>query len=536
MGLTRREFLAAVLGAPLAASACRKSPAPRRFSGRLLGQSDALGHRLRAEPPRASGEKKTTGVLIVGGGIAGLTAGWRLLRAGFDDFTLLELEPVLGGTARGEATHAWAAHYVPTPDPSNRSLVTLLDEMGLIESRAPDGRIHWAEEALCRAPQERLFYKGAWYEGLYLFAGASAEDLRLLRAFNEAMNRWAAYRDRQGRRAFALPMAHGSDDPELVALDQLSMAAWLDQNGFTSPRLRWFVEYGCRDDYGLTLDQISAWAGIFYFAARLEKPGDKPSEFLTWPEGNNRLVRHFAAAIGARARAGCLVTDLAPAGEGIEAISFDSTRGVVESWQAQDAICATPALVTRRIVAPYRKDPPAHLAAFEYTPWAVANIQLRSRPGSKGFPTAWDNVLYESRSLGYVVDTHQTGRDHGPTSWTWYWALCNSDPSVPRRELLEASWDRWADAVVSDLDRAHEGFLDAVESIDVFRWGHAMVRPRVGFIWSPARRNAQGPLGPIHFAHTELSGKTLVEEAVWHGVRAAEEVLRKRGISFESLL
>jgi hypothetical protein len=120
--------------------------------------------------------------------------------------------------------------------------------------------------------------------------------------------------------------------------------------------------------------------------------------------------------------------------------------------------------------------------------------------------------------------------------WTWYLPLCHANPGGPRQELLSAPWERWADAVVTDLERAHVGFREAVESIDVFRWGHAMVRPSVGFVWSPARRKAAEPLGNLHFAHSELSGKTLVEEAVWHGVRAAEAILRERGVAFESLL
>ena len=39
-------------------------------------------------------------LLSVGGGIAGLSAAWRFLKAGFRDFVLLELESDPGGTAR----------------------------------------------------------------------------------------------------------------------------------------------------------------------------------------------------------------------------------------------------------------------------------------------------------------------------------------------------------------------------------------------------------------------------------------------------
>jgi hypothetical protein len=53
-----------------------------------------------------------------------------------------------------------------------------------------------------------------------------------------------------------------------------------------------------------------------------------------------------------------------------------------------------------------------------------------------------------------------------------------------------------------------------------------MVRPVPGFIWGEARQQAQVPVnGSLHFAHSELGGLALFEEANWHGVRAAEAVL-----------
>ena len=44
-----------------------------------------------------------------------------------------------------------------------------------------------------------------------------------------------------------------------------------------------------------------------------------------------------------------------------------------------------------------------HHTAFEYGSWMVANLHLRARPRSTGFPFAWDNVIMDSPSLGYVT-------------------------------------------------------------------------------------------------------------------------------------
>ena len=532
--MTRREFLLAVLGAPAALAACRDRPRAR-FGGRLLGQSDKLGHRLLRREALPAAEPERVGVCIVGAGIAGLSAAWRLLRAGFDDFVLLEAEPHPGGTSASGACEAtrfpWAAHYICAPTSQERALVELLNEMGVVEGTFPDGEPRFAEEVLCRAPQERLFFQGAWWEGLYPAAGASNDDLKQLKAFNAEMDLWSARRDGQGRRAFALPIARGSDDPEFTALDGLSMATFLDQRGYGSARLRWLVDYACRDDYGLRLEQTSAWAGVFYFASRISRPGARPAEFLTWPEGNGRAVAHLAARVGARLRTSALAAQILPGDGAPEVRWIDARSGAARRTVARHVICATPSFVTRYLLA----GPVAHLQEFRYTPWVIANLKLRERPASRGFPGAWDNVLYDSASLGYVDAAFQSGHDRGSTVWTWYLPLCSPDPRQARRKLLLEGFDAWRDAISLDLFRAHQGLEDLVESADVWRWGHAMVRPEPGFVWGSAVRRARESLGAVHFAHTDLSGLALFEEALDHGVRAAEEVLAALGMEPESL-
>src|ERR1700722_3462591 len=112
---TRRDLLAAFLGVPAALAvgcARRNTQLP---DGAIIGSSLALGHRLRDQlPPRPSEDGwESVPVVIVGGGVAGLSAAWRFLRAGFDRFVLLELEPAIGGTARagkdGDIAPSWGA-------------------------------------------------------------------------------------------------------------------------------------------------------------------------------------------------------------------------------------------------------------------------------------------------------------------------------------------------------------------------------------------------------------------------------------------
>jgi hypothetical protein len=135
-----------------------------------------------------------------------------------------------------------------------------------------------------------------------------------------------------------------------------------------------------------------------------------------------------------------------------------------------------------------------------------------------------------------VVATHQTLADEGPTVWTYYRPFAGMDPDAARRQLASTDHATFCDAILSDLGRAHDGLERLVERIDVWRWGHAMIRATPGFIWGPGRSRAAEPFGRVHFAHSDLSGLPLFEEAQFHGVRAAEEVLRARGRVAPSLL
>lgn len=529
MELSRRALLAAFLGAPFAAAACRRTPTRSLPPGELVGASDKVGHRLRQRVDERPSEWTTRDVVIVGGGVAGLAAGWRLAHAGFNDYTILELETVEGGTARSGSSKVsafpWGAHYVPAPLGGDRALTRVLSEMGIIEGIGRDGTPVVGEQFLCRDPQERLFYRGRWYEGLYLQAGATEDDVRQLRAFEAEIARWVAWRDGQGRRAFAIPTSTASDDAEVMALDKLSMAEWMRERHFDSPRLRWFVEYACRDDYGLLLESTSAWAGLFYFASRVAKAGAESEPVITWPEGNGRLVAHLATSSKPRIDPGWLVTSVAPIEGGVEVVAQSRDGSRIRGIHAKRVIFAAPQFIAAHVVRDHRD-----VSDFSYGCWLVANLTLRERPHSEGFPPAWDNVLYDSPSLGYVTATHQRGIERGPTVLTYYYALCDPNPRVARERLLSAGRDEWAEVALADLSRAHPDLRELTDRIDVMRWGHAMIRPRPGFISAPSRRAAREPLRNIHFAHSDLSGVALFEEALDHGVRAAEEVLAASGI------
>jgi hypothetical protein len=136
-------------------------------------------------------------------------------------------------------------------------------------------------------------------------------------------------------------------------------------------------------------------------------------------------------------------------------------------------------------------------------------------------------VLHDSPALGYVVATHQSMRVRpGATVLTYYWPLAADTPAAGRRRLLDTPWQTWVETIVTELSRPHPGLRDALQRIDLWRWPHAMARPTPGFLTLAIRKLLADLQGPLAFAHADLSGLSLFEEANYAGVRAADAVLQ----------
>ncbi|WP_010543248.1 flavin monoamine oxidase family protein [Sphingomonas elodea] len=520
----------AVAGAGLAAALDRADPLP---PGTLGGADLARGHRLRDGGFPAPSRFEAVDLVIAGGGIAGLSAGWRLHDAGFPRFRLLELEDEVGGNARGgrNAVSAYplGAHYLPVPNREAGAVRHLLRQLGILIGER-DGVPVYDPEQLCADLQERLFWQGRWQEGLVPRTGLSPQDRADLAAFEQAMAAYSARVGSDGRPAFTVPIAYSSRDADLVALDAVDFASWLDRQGWRSPVLRAHVRYAMRDDYGTEPHEVSAWAGVHYFAGRrgwtVDGAGDNE---LTWPEGNARLARGLAGFFPDRIARGRIVHHVAQDGRAVLVDSFDVAAGTTVRTRARAAILAMPHFVAARVCPAV-----GTAGACSYAPWLVANATVDRLPGGRGVPLAWDNVSSTSNALGYVVATHQAPEAHPQgTVLTWYLPLSDMPPGIARRLLVERPAEDWKRMVRDDLLAMHPELEGAIRRIELWRWGHAMVRPTPGFL---GRGAAHRPAPPLFLAHSDISGLSLFEEAHYQGVRAAEDAMALLGHRHESLL
>ena len=471
--MKRRQFIAA---STLPLLGCAKS---ENILGGFTGVNPQRGHLVSDNGvwPTPSVLRKTH-VLIAGGGVAGLAAARALRLKGIDDFALLELEDTAGGNSRGGAVNGiacpLAAHYLPLPSDAAPEVQDLLEELGLRQRIA--GRWQYDERHLCHSPQERLFFNGAWQDGLLPLQDVAPETLAQYQKLALLVDQF------RKQMHWTIPLSTRPLTPVQLARAGVTFAAYLDQQGLTDRHLRWYLDYCCRDDYGAGIATVSAWAGIHYFASRhgFNVPGMETQErdsVLTWPEGNAWLTRRLAEPLQQRLHCARVVLRIANLKHGVEVDAFNTATLTLERWQASRAIVALPIFVAARVV----QDAPDFLrqaaAQSRYAPWLVANIHIQAalfdRPGPA---PSWDNVLYGAPGLGYVDAMHQSLQPvPGATVLRYYRALGNLPEG--RRLLLQKPLATWRDDILAELSVAHPDLVAKTSRVEISRYGHAMAIP-----------------------------------------------------------
>jgi hypothetical protein len=204
----------------------------------------------------------------------------------------------------------------------------------------------------------------------------------------------------------------------------------------------------------------------------------------------------------------------------------EHTQQAVE-WRAPRVVVALPLFIAARLLvlqdAPLQQALRSAAAQQPRAPWLVANLELDGPLTDRlvGAPLSWDNVRYggDPRALGYVDAMHQSTRPYdGATVLSVYWAL----PAAERHTLLQGDWRRWAQRVVAELTPVHPDLPQRLRRADLARHGHAMSIPVPGLRGSAALAALRAARGRVRFAHADLAGYSVFEEAYTAGVLAVQ--------------
>lgn len=445
-------------------------------------------------------ETDTYDAVVVGGGMAGLSAAWHLRER---NILLLEQGPRVGGRVhslpRGEYWLNFGAHLFPGVG----SLVdSLCSELGLDVVAVPDSIMGLAVNGtvLGRGPVESYPFR---------LPLSPAERLEFIRA---GLRLGAAIR-RYNRIAHAADVDGGAGlrDRALAFLDDRSFQDYMGPMGGSVEHIFRCAAHRATAEP----EELSAGCGVGLFAHVWG--GKKALIARNLIGGSAVLPQTLARQLGARVRVEATVTRVAAAADAVTV----TYRADGAEWRvrARQAIVATPAFVSRRLVADLPADVAHALDGIAYGPFLSLALLTRERG-----PMPWDHV--------YAVATPNR-------SFDMFFNHANVLRSGARREggsvmvyagaglaarLLDKSDDEIRATFLPDLYALYPQMNGLIEESVVQRWpcGNTFATPGRHAL-QPALERPVGH-GNIHLAGDYLAELGTMEAAARTGRDAARRI------------
>jgi phytoene dehydrogenase-like protein len=458
--------------------------------------------------------------IIIGGGISGLVAAWRLGKLGVTNFLLLEKEPVAGGVARegtqGTQTFALGAAY--SVYPFNQQLIDLYTDLGVVTGLDADGYPIVDPKYVVKSPTNNVYMNGQWYVDAW---ETGMENLPLpqqaltdLLACRDEIDVLYNYVGADGLLAFDCPTDASTTDAAIRALDDISFAQWVEAKGWDPAVSQFFVRY-TKSALGTTPDKASAWGMLNFLGSEFYPVQSQPG-------GNAYVVQMLAAKVGsAKIKLNALVVRVVEEGGEVHVAYLDNGTPVV--LRAKTAIYAAPRHMVRYLVPGLAEANRNDYTEFHYSAYLIANVHVTKTPTG----VAYDNWVHDECFFTDFIVADWAGLDdpaNAPASranvLTVYCPLIGPND---RADMLTQPFEYYEQKILPDLERVLPGVTATITAFDLFRWGHPMLTPEPGFIFGTAREGAQAPLGAITFAASDVDGLPAFENAVATGYRAADE-------------
>jgi protoporphyrinogen/coproporphyrinogen III oxidase len=461
-------------------------------------------------------------VIVVGAGIAGLTAAWHLRHL---RLLVLEAAGRAGGRIRSEPRGDYwlnfGPHLFPGPDTVLGRLVT---SVGLHTAAIPGS-------TLALSFRNRLLTSGrTWSYPLCLPMSPSARA---------SLTR-AGLAIRRGVRAYTqLGQTRSGDTAADVRQRLLSFEderSFADHLGPLHPDADAIVRAAIRR-VSAEPEELSAGAGVAQFAATFSRPGTSLHHNL--PGGTSRLVDALAGTLGDRLHTACPVTAIRQ-GDGFAEAEW-LHGGEVRRARCAHAIAAVPAGVAREIIKDLPGDVADGLGAIRYGPYVVAALLTRERSAMP-----WDDIyamVTPGRAFNMFFNTASVLWDPGPgrsrrTGPSRPGSVSRRPGSVSRRpggslmiygasdlarRLLDRADDQVRDVFLRDLAAIFPELKGLVTEIEVQRWPEGIPFSAPGrHLWQPV---LEQPVGRVYLAGDYLGARGGMDTAAVSGNEAAHRII-----------
>lgn len=544
MNFTRRSFLKTATG--LAAGGlllpfsygCRYNifNRPLQFDGAVRGEDFETAHLLRDGklPVVETKPDNTYDVVIVGAGPCGLSVAWQLQKKGMNSFLVLEKEEKAGGLCIGATenglSYCYGAHYVSFPEPHNKHLIELFEDCNMLTGTDKTGFPIIKEEFLLNKNVHNIYADKYWLPEEFPFQIANENDKQEFARFEAEMDTWFHWKDANGKPAFGLPFTIISENEEVRRLDRISMKTYLQQRGYQSSLLFWFVNIWLIDEYGTPAENTSAWIGIQYFRPVIfPKQAVCKSDLLSSSKGLGYITEKMCGLIPSdKIKYGVYAAKMQNEDNLVKIVYYDRKQKKFHTVTTKHAVFAVPKCQVYHVIPDLKKAGRTEFANLSYSSWITAAIHLKKLPDYGNSPIRWENTIYNSWTLGYINNQHLTDSSTDEPHILTMYACLAYNTKAERYELLHYDWEYWAKIILHELEKAHPHIEKDIKKIDIWKWGHPMRQTTVGSAWGEQRLKMLQPFGNIHFGHADVCALPIFEETIYRGVEIAHAILSEK--------
>jgi protoporphyrinogen oxidase len=487
MTTNRRDFIKFVVagsvtaGCPIDLSLlAAETPRPE-----VEGEDNRICHEVRdgkifSRPPVSARHD----VVIVGGGVSGLTAAYLLRNR---DFLLLEKEPHWGGNAYLMEYQGCAYATGSAFLGKSEYAYSFAKEIGL--------------EPLPINDRDSTIIKGEW------IANTWTEGLDKL-PYPASV--------REGFKKFKKDMLAIDLNKRATELYNVPFSDFM--KGYPIEVKQWWDTFG-PSNWGATTENTAAALGI----DNLQEIGaDTVPEFYTWPGGlgviTKRLAEILQSKFAEHMQLGATTVAVVPDNNEVQVTYMQGAE--LKTVAAKTVIMASPKFITRRIVQGLSEKQSDAMQQVRYIPYPVVNLIFDKPVFNKSYDTWCPGNAFTDFIVADWVIRNQPGYKQKYNILTCYTPMSEDD----RGSLLTESGARKkAASVLDDFQKLFPGSnVDPIE-VHIYRRGHPLYMSTPG-LYTKVQPLTRQPMDRVFFANTDSEGS---ESTTSKGIMAAGRAVKE---------
>jgi oxygen-dependent protoporphyrinogen oxidase len=425
-------------------------------------------------------------VVIVGGGVSGLAAAYRLQNR---DFLLLEKEPHWGGNAYAMeyegSTYATGSAFLV----KDEYAYSFAQEIGL-----PLLPIDSSDASIIRGQ----LIPDTWGDGLDKLPYPAAV--------------------REGFKKFKKEMLAIDVEKRSKELYEKPFSDFL--KGYPDELKQWWDNFG-PSNWGAASEDTAAAVAI---EALQEMGGEsRTDDRYTWPGGLGAITKKLADILQPkykdRMQAGATIVAVVPGKEEVQVTYM--LGGELKTVAAKAVIMATPKFIARRIVDGLPDKQSDAMQQIRYIPYPVVNLIFDKPVFNHGYDTWCPGSSFTDFIVADWVIRKQTGYQQKFNILSCYTPLKEEERS---HLLNETGARRIAANVLSDFQKLMPSLnVDPVE-VHIYRRGHPLYMSTPG-LYTQVQPLVRQPMDRVFFANTDSQGpESTTNEGILAAQRAVKEV------------